>query len=144
MDDATRREPDDSAEHQRILAALGELGFCLPGSVAEERTRCGKPGCRCKADPPVLHGPYYHWTRKIDGKTVGRYLSNEQLARYEPWFANARQARDLFTELEALSLAIAERGEGWDPQAPPTGHRRRNQNPRPKTGSRRSDGELSS
>ncbi|MHB1717098.1 MAG: hypothetical protein ACYCV5_07175, partial [Acidimicrobiales bacterium] len=22
----------------------------------------------------MLHGPYHHWTRKIDAKTVGRYL----------------------------------------------------------------------
>ncbi len=31
---------------------------------------CGKPGCACKALPPRLHGPYYQWTRKVDGKTA--------------------------------------------------------------------------
>ena len=26
--------------------------------------------CRCKGDPPRLHGPYYLWTRKVAAKTV--------------------------------------------------------------------------
>ena len=80
---------------------------------------------RCKADPPQLHGPYYQWTRKVDGKTVTRWLSPDQLARYQPWFRTARRLRELITELEALSLRIAERAEGWDPQPPPTGHQPR-------------------
>ncbi|EQD60111.1 hypothetical protein B1B_07894, partial [mine drainage metagenome] len=63
-----------------------------------------------------MHGPYCQWSRKIDGKTISRWLSDEQLERYEGWFANARRVRDLLTELEALSLRIAERAEGWDPQ----------------------------
>jgi hypothetical protein len=118
-------QTEDDAERQRIVTALGEAGFCLPGSVSDERTRCGKASCRCKGDPAVLHGPYHHWTRKIDGKTVGRYLTDEQLERYAGWFANARQTRQLLTELETLSLRIAERTEGWEPQAPPRGRRPR-------------------
>lgn len=90
-----------------------------------DRHLAGKARCRCKSDPPVLHGPYHHWTRKIDAKTVGRYLSDEQLERYSGWFEEARRLRGLFGELETLSLRIAERTEGWDPQAPPTGYRRR-------------------
>ncbi len=125
MDHAPRPEPEDDAERRRIVSALGEAGFCLPGSVTDESTRCGKANCRCKADPPVLHGPYHHWTRKIDGKTVGRYLTDDQLERYTGWFANARRTRQLLTELETLSLRTAERAEGWEPQAPPTGHRPR-------------------
>ncbi|EQD32896.1 hypothetical protein B1A_19164, partial [mine drainage metagenome] len=82
-------------------------------------------GCACKNDPPWLHGPYCQWSRKIDGKTISRWLSDEQLERYEGRFANARRVRDLLTELEALSLRIAERAEGWDPQAPQTGHQSR-------------------
>lgn len=123
MDKEPRPLPSEEAERRRIATVLADAGFCLPGSINDERTRCGKPGCRCKADPPVLHGPYHHWTRKIDGKTVGRYLSNEQLDRYAGWFEGARRFRDLLFELETLSLKVAERVEGWDPQAPPTGHR---------------------
>lgn len=125
MDHAPRPEPREHAEQRRIAAELCELGYCLPGSITERRLRCGKPGCACKKEPPVLHGPYRQWSRKIDGKTISRWLSPEQFERYAGWFANARRARDLLTEIEALSLRIAERAEGWDHQASPTGHRPR-------------------
>jgi hypothetical protein len=125
MDQPPRPRPAEEAELARITAELAAIGYCLPGSVVERRLACGKAGCACKADPPALHGPYRQWSRKIDGKTVSRWLSAEQLERYEDWFANARRARQLLTQLEALTLRIAERTEGWEPQAAPSGHRRR-------------------
>lgn len=123
MHDAPRPARGEQREHERIVAALADMGFALPGSVVTRSLPCGKSGCRCKADPPQLHGPYHQWTRKIDGKTVTRWLNAEETDRYEPWFANARRLRQLLTELEGLSLRIAERNEGWEPQQPPTGHR---------------------
>jgi len=129
MDDHPAPRPTEDDQRQRIVAALGQAGYALPGNVVTRQMRCGKPGCRCKADPPQLHGPYYQWTRKVGGKTITRWLSDEQLTRYEPWFTTARQVRELLTELEALSLRIAERAEGWDPQPPPTGHQPRHTTP---------------
>lgn len=107
-----------ATEHdQQRLKALAEqiarIGSCLPGTLTARHTRCSSPGCRCRSDPPVLHGPYHSWTRKIAGKTVTRTLTPDQARRYEPWFANARQLRALSAQLEALSLQIASRAEGW-------------------------------
>ena len=96
-----------------LARALGETGPALPGTLLERHNRCGKPNCRCKQDPPTLHGPYYQWTRKIDGKTVTRTLSPEQHARYQNWFTAAQRARVLLAEIERLSLTIAETAEGW-------------------------------
>lgn len=98
----------DRNAHAAIAARLAKVGFALPGTLLERRMACGKPTCRCKADPPQLHGPYHQWTRKIDGKTVTRRLTDEQAAVYGPWFANARRLRELVNELEALSLRIFE------------------------------------
>ena len=67
----------------------------------------------CRADPPRPHGPYHQWTRKVGGKTVTRLLSDEQLADYGPWLDNQRRLRTLVTELETLSLAIAEADPRW-------------------------------
>ena len=67
-----------------ITARLAEVGFALPGTLADRMTRCGHPGCRCHADPPRLHGPYHQWTRKKDGKTATRILTDDQLADYAP------------------------------------------------------------
>ena len=70
----------DSAAQARaaIQQALGQIGYALPGSITIRRTRCGKPRCACKADPPALHGPYIQWTRTVNGKTVTRTLTQAQ------------------------------------------------------------------
>ncbi len=62
----------------------------------------------------VLHGPYHQWTRKKNGRTSTRILTDEQLADYGPWFDNHKRLRELITELEALSLAIAEADPRWN------------------------------
>lgn len=108
-------EPSQAEERRRaeIAAELAAIGFCLPGTLTVRRTRCSSAGCRCRSDPPVLHGPYYSWTRKVAGKTVTRMLSPEQVERYGPWFEDARRLRALAAELEGLSLRIAMNAEAW-------------------------------
>jgi hypothetical protein len=101
-----------------ITARLADLAYALPGTVADRLTRCGHPGCRCHADPPQLHGPYHQWTRKKNGRTSTRILTDDQLADYGAWFDNHRRLRELITELEALSLAIAEADPRWNRRAP--------------------------
>lgn len=100
---------------KQLAAALSEVDFVLPGHIAVRHMRCGKAACRCKADPPELHGPYISWTRKVEGKTVTRLLSPDQHQRYQHGFDNARRLRQLISELEALSLQTAEQAEGWTP-----------------------------
>ena len=98
-------------ERDRIARRLAQAGFALPGTLLERYKACGKPGCRCQADPPQLHGPYQQWTRKISGKTVTRRLTDQQAHDYGPWFDHARQLRDLIDQLETLSLRIYERDQ---------------------------------
>jgi hypothetical protein len=103
----------DDERRSKITDRIGAIGFALPGTLIVRRTSCKKQGCRCMADPPQLHGPYFQWTRKVNGTTVTRLLTQEQMDRYGPWFDNAKQARVLLSELEALSLRIAESIEDW-------------------------------
>jgi len=97
-----------------ITARLADPAFALPGTIADRLTRCGHPGCRCHADPPQLHGPYHQWTRKKNGRTSTRILTDEQLADYGPWFDNHKRLRELIAELETLSLAVAENDPRWN------------------------------
>ena len=97
-----------------ITARLADVSFALPGTLADRMTRCGRANCRCHADPPRLHGPYHQWTRKKNGRTATRILSDDQLADYGPWFDNHRRLRELVAELEELSLAIAEADPRWN------------------------------
>jgi hypothetical protein len=110
---ALQPDPATRREQQRIAAELSTIDFVLPGTVVERMMPCGKRRCRCKNDPPQLHGPYLQWTRKVNGKTVTRTLTPEQFARYQGWLANARHLRELTTELETLTLQAVQQAEGW-------------------------------
>src|SRR6266704_6578031 len=103
MDPATDRTLDKAAAE--LAAAAGPA---LPGTLVVRSYACGKRRCRCRADPPILHGPYAEWTRKIGGKTVTRRLTDAELAAWQPLFDNARKLRELLAELQELTLAIVE------------------------------------
>ena len=62
---------------KKKVAAIGELH---PGSLSQQYNVCGKPACRCKADPPQKHGPYYQlgWTR--NRKSTTRFVRRSELA----------------------------------------------------------------
>lgn len=108
MANADRDKRPWAATRRGLADELGRIDGVLPGSVVVRRMRCGKPGCVCKGDPPALHGPYIQWTRTVDGKTVTRFLSEEELARYQPWFDNARRLKELVAKLEIASVHALE------------------------------------
>jgi hypothetical protein len=113
----TQDESPHRARAREILAELAEIGHALPGSIVQRSTACGRPGCRCQADPPELHGPYLSWIRKTGGKPTTRKLTPEQEQRYRPWFNNNRRLQDLVAELvaelQAQSIQAIEAAEGW-------------------------------
>lgn len=113
MTTPTRPSRAATRAQQRIARELAQIDYALPGSIVTRMMRCGNRGCRCRADPPQLHGPYLQWTRKTDGKTVTKILTVEQLERYQPWLDNAHRLRELVHQLEALTLRAVERAEGW-------------------------------
>jgi len=106
-----RMEPT-AAQRAALAKITAEIaaaaGPALPGTLTVRAYACGKPNCRCHADPPRLHGPYAEWTRKIGGTTVTRRLTPRELAKYQPLFDNARKLRALLTELQDLTLEIVQ------------------------------------
>ena len=100
--------PAQQAARGKIAAQFAAAGFALPGTLTIRAYACGKPNCRCHADPPRLHGPYAEWTRKIGGKTVTRRLTEAELADWQPLFDNAKKIRALLAELQDLTLEIIE------------------------------------
>ena len=85
---------------QQLAVELASVGFISPGSVVSRYTSCGKPGCRCQADPPRRHGPYYQWSRAVAGKTVSRRLTEAEADLYQGWIANRRRIEQLITQME--------------------------------------------
>ena len=108
--------PAQQAALDTITAGLAAAaGPALPGTLTVRAYACGKPNCRCHADPPRLHGPYAEWTRKIGGKTVTRRLTDTELAAYQPLFDNAKKLRALLAELQDLTLEIVGEGNSQEP-----------------------------
>lgn len=91
-----------------LAAQLATIGFVSQGSVVRRSTYCGKPGCRCQGDPPQPHGPYWQFSRAIGGKTVTRWISEEQAMLYKEWIANRRRLAQIVAEMEEVSSAAAD------------------------------------
>jgi hypothetical protein len=66
----------EALERQRaeILHQMQGLGDMRRGSIVEQHLRCGKTPCCCRAPRHPGHGPYFAFTRKVQGKTQTRQL----------------------------------------------------------------------
>jgi hypothetical protein len=114
------------AEYEDKLKALaGQLagvGFMTRGSVVARHTHCGKTGCACHKDPAAVHGPYWQFSRAVGGKTVTRWITEEQAVLYKEWIANRRSALGILAEIEEVSLQaetlLQEGSTQGDGQAP--------------------------
>lgn len=93
---------------EELAAELATIGFISAGSVVSRYTSCGKPGCRCQADPPRRHGPYYQWSRAVAGKTVSRRLDQAEAELYRGWIANRRRLEQIIAQMEQISAAAGE------------------------------------
>ena len=101
--DTTRQLKDYERRYRELAHELAEIGFIAAGSVAPRYNRCGKPTCRCHGDPARLHGPYFQWTAKINGKTVNRRLTEDEATLYSEWIANNRRVRALITQMREVA-----------------------------------------
>lgn len=64
-------DPVSKLEFDRaaLLQALAATGDMRRGSITEVYRSCGKSACACAAADHPGHGPYYAFTKKVEGKT---------------------------------------------------------------------------
>ena len=98
-----KRLAEYDRRHRELAAQIADVGIVAAGSVTRRFTRCTSAGCRCNADPPAPHGPYWQWTAKVNGKTVNRRLSVREAERYQEWIGNDRKLRALIDELRQVA-----------------------------------------
>ena len=94
---------DYERDYRQLAERICEIGYIAAGSITHRYTRCGTAGCRCHADPPQPHGPYWQWTAKINGKTVTRRLTDAEARLYQQWIDNDRQLRALIEQMRDVS-----------------------------------------
>jgi hypothetical protein len=91
-----------------IKKKLVDLGPLHPGSLSQQYNVCGKPGCRCKADPkPRRHGPYYKVSYVFRGRFTSRFVSQQKVKEVRAELANYKQLRKLIEAWVELSLRLA-------------------------------------
>ena len=94
--------------YRELKKRLHGLGFAVAGTITERYTVCGKANCRCHADPPQRHGPYYQYSRKVTGKTTSRLVTAEQVDQYRQWIANRRTLDEITAAIDKISHQAAE------------------------------------
>ena len=87
------------ARHHQKAAELAGIGFVMKGSVVQRFLTCGNSGCRCHADSSQRHGPYWQWNWRRDGKLETRFISAQQLSRYQEWSENSKRVDEIVAEL---------------------------------------------
>jgi hypothetical protein len=100
---------DLQQRYQELKSTLGRVGYFRRGSLVKRFMVCGKPTCACHASPPRLHGPYYQWTRKIQGKTATVLFTREQADLLADWIAAGRELDRIVSQMERLSLRATDR-----------------------------------
>ena len=94
--------------YRQLAERVAEIGYIAAGSITCRHTRCGTASCRCHADPPQPHGPYYQWTAKVNGKTVTRRISEREADLYQEWIDNDRQLRALIQQMRQVAAKATE------------------------------------
>jgi hypothetical protein len=104
--------PNSQAAIQRrieqIKAELAQLGPLRPGHLSQQYNVCGTPGCRCKADPPRKHGPYYQLSYTWQRRSHSEFVRLENLAAVRQQLTNYERLRALVDEWIALGLKTAQ------------------------------------
>jgi len=99
---------------KREMATLEEL---RPGTLSRQYNVCGSPGCRCKANPPQKHGPYYQLSYTRKGKGGTKAVKKADLPAIRTELASYARLRklvdrwiDLATELSDLKIELRAAG----------------------------------
>ena len=95
----------------KITTQLAQLGDLRIGSLSEQYNVCGRAGCRCKASPPIKHGPYHQLSFTRKGKSSTRFVRRGELRTVKQQMRNYEKLRKLVdqwinlgTELSNLKL----------------------------------------
>ena len=103
------RNPSESLEKRiqsikREIAALGDL---RPGALSMQYNICGNPSCRCKAVPPLKHGPYPQVSFTWHGKSTTQFVREPDVEEVRQQLANYHRLRELVDEWIGLALELS-------------------------------------
>ena len=96
-------EADPLKRYGELQKQLSHIGLVCNGTVMSVYRKCGKPNCGCKESEQMQHGPYHIWTRKENGKTVTRSLSEEQAGLCSLYIENFKKMESVIEEMKKIA-----------------------------------------
>jgi hypothetical protein len=98
------------ARRHRLAKALPDVEDVVRGSVATQRRRCGKEGCRCARGE--LHGPYTYLTLpRSSGPGRQVYVPEAMAEALRHRLALSRQVEATLEEISAINVELLARRE---------------------------------
>jgi hypothetical protein len=91
-------------KRERVLEQMRALRSMRRGSVSEQYLKVRHKGKR----KPVVRGPYWVYTWKEGGKTVGQRLSREEAARIKKDVEAHKKFVALCKEFETLTMRLGD------------------------------------
>lgn len=92
----------------KIKEEIMALGLELqPGVLTQQYNVCGTPGCRCKADPPHKHGPYFQLSFTRKGKSRTQFVRRHEFNLVQDHVRNYQRLKKLMDRWVALGMALS-------------------------------------
>ncbi len=93
------------AQLQEEIVSLGAA--LQPGILTQQYNVCGKAGCRCKADPPQRHGPYYQLSFTRQGKSRTQFVKPADLRLVRQQIRNYQRLRTMVDQWISWGMELA-------------------------------------
>jgi uncharacterized iron-regulated protein len=87
--------------YAQLADQLRRMGLVLPGTITE-RTIIGQASK--KQMDRKKYGPYYQWTRKVNGKTITVNLSKAQVDLFRKAIDNNHKSEQILSEMRRISI----------------------------------------
>lgn len=91
----------------QIKDGLARLGPLRPGTLTQQYNVCGTPHCRCKADPPEKHGPYYQLSYTWQGQSRSESVLAKEVERVREQLRNYQRLRALVDQWIGSGIELA-------------------------------------
>ena len=91
----------------RIKEKIAALGDLRPGALSQQYNVCGNPRCRCKATPPLKHGPYFQLSYTWEGKSTSQFVPRDSVPEVKQQLQNYRRLRELIDEWINLAMELS-------------------------------------
>jgi hypothetical protein len=81
---------------------LCKLDLAIPGTIHVQYRKCGKSNCRCHQAKDQMHGPYYLWYRKVNGKLCTTVIDEVNVQSFKEMIENRMKLETLTDEMIKL------------------------------------------